>query len=112
MKKSDIHTTLPITNEYRLAADSICWMLQEQVTPATGKYAGVPRWKSVSWFNTLEHALRHVHARLVRESQATNFTELVVAAERIAANLNNVLEVHRDNIQKIDSPDLNKALWL
>ena len=74
---------IQISDDYRITSDSMQWMVQ--------KYDGMrtvrdgdgtqERWSTIGYYGTLDGAVRELHQRLVRVSDATTFADAMHIAQ-------------------------------
>lgn len=77
---------LPINEQYRLAADSHGWMIEEK---RIRKRRGIRRteWTPIRWYPTLTQAVENYAEFRLRVSDAQNVAEALSEVKRIAAEL-------------------------
>jgi hypothetical protein len=77
---------LPINDQYRLAADSRCWMIEEK-RPRKRKGVIRDEWTPIRWYSTLAQAAEGYAEFRLRTSDANNVVEALAEIKRIAAEL-------------------------
>jgi len=77
---------LPINDQYRLAADSRCWVIEEK---RSRKRKGEIReeWTPIRWYSTLGQAVESYAEFRLRTSEARNVVEALAEIKRITAEL-------------------------
>ncbi|GEM_PF-3317588 len=77
---------LPINGQYRLAADSRCWMIEEK-RPRKRRGEIREEWTAIRWYSTLAQAAEGYAEFRLRTSEAQNVVEALAEIKRIAAEL-------------------------
>lgn len=71
---------IDLTDNYRLTTDSRCWRIEKKNVNEKGEIS----YKPISYHQGPVPALKSAESRLVRDSNAQTFGELLEAAERAA----------------------------
>jgi hypothetical protein len=85
-------TIIPVTDKYRIAADSTSWMIQ-QSGKGKNRDTGEPEilWKSTHWYGTLNNAVHGLLDLGVRKSDANGVTEVLEAQKNMLLQLSAAL---------------------
>ena len=97
---------LPIDSKYRLMADRYSWAIQQarRISRKTGEI----RWESVSWFPTVDLAIKGLHNLRVRSSPAENLSEALQACEESFAEIAHALSPGFE-VRELESPPRGTA---
>lgn len=68
-----------LTENYKLTTDSRCWRIEQKRMTK-----GEEEWSPLSYHSGPTQALKYAESRLVRDSNATTFAELLEAANNAA----------------------------
>lgn len=90
---------IQLSDEYRLTADSRCWILQKK----NGKI-----FKSFKFFSDLETLFNDLHMAELRVSNAEDFKELVVESHKIKKWLQHTLAPLMTFDQERDDDEKNR----
>jgi len=84
---------IPITDKYRLAADSHSWAIQEAYK-RKGRTSGrvETEWRSIHWYINVENAVNGLADLMLRTSEAESIAEALGAAKDVAATLGKALQ--------------------
>jgi len=78
---------IQITEKYKLTTDNNSWRVEKRQV-----IKGVESFSPLSYHHTPEQALRYTARRLVRDSEARSFKELIQAAEKVSDIMSGRLE--------------------
>lgn len=70
---------IKLTDNYKLTTDPKCWRIEQRQL-----VKGEASWRPINYHSGPTEALRSAESRLVRDSNATTFAELLEAAEKAA----------------------------
>lgn len=82
-------TFIQITDDYAIAADSVCWMIKER-----RKIKGEERWESIRWYGSLHSATKGAGELLIRTSGAQTLPDLLAAVNNTMSALSRALTPH------------------
>ena len=76
---------LPVNDQYRIAADSNSWSIQEN--KGVNRETGDVRWVSLSWHADLESAVNSLAGLMIRTSNAQTLTDALCEVERVTRTI-------------------------
>ena len=88
---------LKIDNEWALASDEHCWIIQRYEQPTDSYPEG--RWRNKAFLTSFESAINSLAKRLIRLSDATTFIEAIKDAQEVKSHLT---EVFDRNIKEVN----------
>lgn len=86
---------LPIDDQWRIKSDAFCWHVQKyQGIPERGKFKGIPQWKSVRFYQSLNKAVYGLAELFIQTSDATTLASALDAVQDVSDRLTRALAPH------------------
>jgi len=100
---------IPVNEQYRIASDSLQWIVQKARTRNgkkdwESKY-GKKDWESKFFYPTFESALRGIGELMVRRSDAETLADAIGDVEMVSTTLSQALTIRIEGLEEAQSQD-------
>ena len=82
---------IPIDANFRITSDKYQWVIQERKVIATGKNAGQENWANVSYWATVQGAVKGLGEMMVRLHDSETLTDALEYVENLTTKLTQAL---------------------
>ena len=82
---------IPIDENFRISSDKYQWIIQERKVTETGKNAGQERWANVSYWGTVQGAVKGLGELMVRLHDSDTLTDALEYIEKLTSKLSQAL---------------------
>ena len=82
---------IPIDENFRISSDKYQWIIQECKVTETGKNAGKERWVNVSYWGTVQGAVKGLGELMVRLHDSDTLTDALEYIEKLTSKLSQAL---------------------
>ena len=91
---------IPVNEQYRIASDSLQWIVQKARTRN-----GKKDWGSKFFYPTFESALRGIGELMVRRSDAQTLADAIGDVEMVSTTLSQALTIRIEGLEEAQSQD-------
>ena len=82
---------IPIDENFRISSDQYQWIIQERKVAETGKNAGKERWVNVSYWGTVQGAVKGLSELMIRLHDSESLTDALEYIEKLSTKLTQAL---------------------